>query len=117
LFPFFDPQFLLCLFVGVATAAQLPNSYIPPNRASAGGNGQFLQAPRGGQPNNQYIPPSTGSGYDASAQSNQYAQGGQGGQGGRGSTTYASAQSADAQATILKYENNPNIGDGTYSYE
>jgi hypothetical protein len=104
---------MLCFFVGVATAAQLPNSYIPPNAQSAGGS-QFLQTPRSGaRPSNQYVPPAA-SNYAASSQQSQYSQNG----GAQGYSQQSSqSQSADAQATILKYENNPNIGDGTYNYE
>jgi hypothetical protein len=97
---FFSPfQFIVCLLIGAATAAQLPNSYIPPNAQNSGGNSQFLQTPfsdqSGGRPNNQYVPPSSDQGpYPASQ----------------------SSKSADADAQILKYENSPNIGDGTYSY-
>jgi hypothetical protein len=101
-------QFIVCLLIGAATAAQLPNTYIPPNRQGAGGNSQFLQTPKagqfGGQPSSQYGPPA-GSSFGASSQQNQYASAG------------GKSQSADAQATILKYENNPNTGDGSYNYE
>jgi hypothetical protein len=95
----------VCFFIAAATAAQLPNSYIPPNRQSAGGNSQFLQTPSSGRaPSSQYGPPA-GSAFGASSQQNQYASAG------------GKSRSADAQAVILKYENNPNTGDGSYNYE
>jgi hypothetical protein len=82
----------VCLLIGAATAAQLPNSYIPPNARSAGGNAGFLQTPKASaRPNNQYVPPSSDSQRGAGA-------------------------SADAQAETLRYDNSPNTGDGSYSY-
>jgi hypothetical protein len=112
--------FVACLLIGVAAAARLPNAYIPPNPQSAGGS-QFLQTPNAQRPSSNYGAPAFG----ASSQQSQYAGAGQAGQPGRGGQFgqgggqpgRGGANSADAQATILKYENNPNIGDGTYSYE
>jgi Insect cuticle protein len=82
-------QFIVVLFIGAATAAQLPSAYVPPSAKSAGGNSQFLQTP-----NNQYIPPSSSQGYPAAR----------------------TTKSADADAQTLRFDNSPNTGDGSYSY-
>jgi Insect cuticle protein len=81
--------------VGAASAAQLPNSYIPPNARTSGGNGGILQTPT--RPNNQYVPPS-----------NQYVP--------PSSARSGNGASADASAETLRYDNSPNTGDGSYSY-
>ncbi len=45
--------FALCFVIGLASAARLDNTYIPPpNSLSAGGNGGFLDAPK-----QEYLPP------------------------------------------------------------
>lgn len=123
--------------MGLAAAAKLPNSYIPPphNAATAGGQ-SFLQAP--GSPSNQYLPPGQGSRpqatFNHAGQPSSFSQGSFSTQGGfpsgaghagAGHGGVSSYQGGSAQQyhgpqqphiPILRYEN-VNNGDGSYHFE
>lgn len=123
--------------MGFASAAQLPNSYIPPpsNALTAGGSSNFLQTPN--RPQNQYLPPGQNRGvqqtFNSFGQPTQFSQGSysQGGQGGQGAyqqggqgayaqggqRQYQQQQPSGPVIPILRYENSPNLGDGSYSFE
>lgn len=131
--------------MGVAAAASLDNTYLPPSNArTAGGNGNFLAGPNGGSnggqfgrvspgPQPQYGAPAGPSpvygapngNYNGNGRGNGHA-GGPSGSGGP-SPVYGAPnghqngngngyRSAEARANILRYSNENN-GDGNYHFE
>lgn len=116
---------------GVTLAGRLENQYLPPNNAqNSGGSGNFLDAPgveiaRNAQPltggfNQQRNQQQRNQqGYNQqNVGANSYYRGGNAGNTGYSENAFGSfrSQSAEAGATILRYDNENN-GDGTYRYE
>lgn len=126
---------VVALLVNAVFGAHLGNTYIPPPaHAGTAGGSAFLQTPnRGGGPSHTSHFSSgssnfggSGGGFGASA--GQFASAGhQGGGGGQGGGYFQPQQqynqqssyqhqSSGQQIPILRYDNSPNAGDGSYSY-
>ncbi|XP_065156716.1 pupal cuticle protein 20-like [Atheta coriaria] len=103
--------FIISLVVVAVAADRLDNTYLPPSSAqTAGGNGNFLNAPsdKYGAPSGQsgrFQAPSTNYGAPVGNSQQGYNNGGQQQQAG-----------PDAGAAILKFDNENN-GDGSYRFE
>lgn len=135
IYPFFllfsSLQFVVLSVLGLAAAAKLPNSYIPPpNNAATAGGSHFLQAPNQ-QPSNQYLPPGQQrpqQSYNHVGQPTSFSQGSysqqqyqpqqQSYQGGQQYQPQGQQYRPSGQPhiPILRYEN-VNNGDGSYHFE
>ncbi|XP_066261653.1 pupal cuticle protein 20-like [Euwallacea similis] len=107
---------LVTVLLGYTSSARLDSNYLPPSGANGAGGGPGISPPyssSGG--GNGGRPPIGGGGKSGGNGGSRPPFGGSGGGGAAGANA---AASADAQATILSYENN-NDGSGNYqwSYE